>query len=349
MSGYDLSVDRPVPRSRPLSGKQPVRIQDRSRLIRPQPAPVVRHVVTRYHNDDLLLPTVRTVLNKPRQPAPAGTQPLPLPVGVTITPPFTGPSPPQQQSLPVLRHQFGDKSAPRSRSFPMMRHTLLHGRSRLQLILIGLALLVFGLGLLVDIETLQTNHDAKAQVAALTRQSDSTTTGSPTVPAQTKPSSSAVKSYQVAPNLPKYLKIPKLGIDARVLQTGVTSSGALGTPPNIYDTAWYTGSAHPGDSGSLGAILIDGHVHGPTLPGVFMDIKNLKPGDGIQIVRGDNQVFTYQVVKVQNYDASTMNMGMMLASIQPGEPGLNLITCGGPFDRTTGEYSQRTAVFAVQM
>jgi hypothetical protein len=214
-----------------------------------------------------------------------------------------------------------------------------------------MAFLVFGLGLLVNIETLQTNHDAKAQVAALAKGSDKTgggTGGTASIPSETKPDSHSYAAYQVAPNLPKYLKIPKLGVSARVLQVGVTSTGDLGTPTNIYDTAWYTGSAHPGDLGNLGAVLIDGHVHGPTLPGVFMNIKKLVPGDTLQIVRGDNVVFSYRVMKVQNYDASTMNMAMMLASVQSGIPGLNLITCGGPFDTKTNEYTQRTAVFAVQ-
>jgi LPXTG-site transpeptidase (sortase) family protein len=221
-------------------------------------------------------------------------------------------------------------------------------RSRLQVALIVMAFLVFGLGLLVNVQSLQANHSAKAQVAALAQQGNNSS-NNPAVPSQTKPTSRAVSSYAVAPNLPKYLKIPKLDIDARVLQVGVTSSGALGTPPNIYDTAWYTGSAHPGDSGSNGAVLIDGHVHGPTLPGVFMNIKNLVPGDTILIVRGDNQVFTYKVVKVESFNANSINMGMMLASIQPGEPGLNLITCGGPFDTSTWQYTQRVAVFAIQV
>jgi LPXTG-site transpeptidase (sortase) family protein len=167
------------------------------------------------------------------------------------------------------------------------------------------------------------------------------------VPSETRPSGSS--NYVVAPNLPKYIKIPRLSVSARVKSMGITNKNEMQTPNNIYDTGWYDKSAHPGDPGSIGAMLIDGHVHGPTLPGVFANIKKLQVSDSIQIVRGDNQVFTYKVVKVQNYDANTMNMGVLLASIQPGKPGLNLITCGGPFNRNSGEYTQRTVVFAVQL
>jgi sortase (surface protein transpeptidase) len=210
-----------------------------------------------------------------------------------------------------------------------------------------MAAVVFLVGIFVSIITLQTNHSAKAQVAALSKKAANSTSSS-SVPNESKPSSGSVAAYQVAPDLPKYLVIPKLGVDARVRPLGVTSSNELQAPTNIYDTGWYNASAKPGDPGSNGAILIDGHVHGPTLPGVFVGIKTLQPGDTIQIVRGDNAVFTYIVKKVQNYDATTLNIGLGLGSIQPGEPGLNLMTCGGPFDRTSGEYTQRTIVFAVQ-
>jgi hypothetical protein len=60
-------------------------------------------------------------------------------------------------------------------------------------------------------------------------------------------------------------------------------------------------------------------------------------------------VFTYEVRKVQNYDADKLDMGITLNSIEPGKAGLNLITCGGKFNKATQQYEQRTVVFAVQI
>jgi len=215
--------------------------------------------------------------------------------------------------------------------------------SRLRLVLVGMAFLVFGLGVLTTVQTLQTNQNAKSQVDALSQQNDSNN-----VPSEQKPSSGTINNYQVAPGLPKFIKIAKLGIDARILQTSVTETGELGSPSNIYDTDWYSGSARPGDPASQGAVLIDGHVHGPTLPGVFADIKNLQLNDMVQIVRGDNQIFNYRVIEVQNYQANTMDMGAALKSIKPGTAGLNLITCGGLYSSKNHEYLQRTVVYAAQ-
>ena len=252
---------------------------------------------------------------------------------------YVPPAEPRQERSKVLRRQFVAQPEP---PVPVEKTR----RSRLQIALVGMACLVVGLGLLVNIQTIQTNKDAKAQVSALSHTS-SGDEGVNGVPSETKPTYSG--KYSVAPNLPKYIKIPRLGVNARVLPMGVNSTNQLKAPSNIYDAGWYNASAKPGDSGSNGAILIDGHVHGPTLPGVFVGIKNLAADDTIQIYRGDDKLFTYKVVKVQNYDADKIDMGMMLSSIQPGQPGLNLITCGGQFDKSSNEYKQRTAVFAVQI
>lgn len=95
-------------------------------------------------------------------------------------------------------------------------------------------------------------------------------------------------------------------------------------------------------------MLIDGHVHGPIEPGVFADLKKLKPGDEVKIERGDGQIFTYQVVDSKTYPAESVDMGAALRSAQSGRPGLNLITCTGKLDRATNSYKERLVVFTVQ-
>jgi hypothetical protein len=332
--------------NRPLPKQLPLVTIDRSRLKQTRRTQINQHPGNHdcYASDLLKMPSQsgqQTITDHRAMPTlPTKVAPTPHSAGLT--------QPPKQaRSSSFLSNQF-KASAVVTTKYKKLT-SLVTKRSRLQVTLITMAFTVFGLGLLVNLETLQTNHDAKTQVSALTNQSNNPATNPTAIPGQTKPTSSVIKAYAVAPNIPKYLKIPKLGIDARVLQTGVTASGALGTPPNIYDTSWYTGSATPDEPAADGAILIDGHVHGPTQPGVFMNIKSLSQGDTIQIIRGDNQVFTYRVVKEQAYNANIINMAMMLKSIDPGTPGLNLITCGGPFDTKTWLYTERIAVFAVEV
>lgn len=150
--------------------------------------------------------------------------------------------------------------------------------------------------------------------------------------------------WNPAADEPKYISIPLLNVSARVLKMGVKPNGEIKTPASIVDAGWLETSAKPGESG---AMLIDGHVHGPTQPGVFYGIKKLKPGDKIQIERGDGQVLTYSVVKTERFQKDTIDMAAALRSAVPGRPGLNLITCDGRYNVENG-YDHRIVVFAVQ-
>jgi sortase (surface protein transpeptidase) len=165
-------------------------------------------------------------------------------------------------------------------------------------------------------------------------------------PSTTPIPSSVVAAYSVAPNLPKYLIIPKLNVDARVLAVGVTSSGAVGAPEDIYDTAWYNESAEPGQPG---AMLIDGHISSWTAHGVFYGLSSLKPGDTIRVERGDNTMFSYSVVKTAVYPVSNVNMEAALTPVVAGQPGLNLISCTGDVIPGTNSFNERIVVFATQI
>ena len=278
------------------------------------------------------------VAGSPRVPAdakPRATAPV-LPVIRSESP--ARPSIPRQQRSEVLKRQVVQPNAPIGPAYP--------NRSRLQMALIGMAGLIFMLGLVVSWQALRTNHNAAAQVSALSKQTDKTSgNADSSLPSTTRPGSDAISRYVVAPDLPRYLKIPKLGVYARVLQVGVTSSGALGTPGNVYDTAWYTGSAKPGQPG---ATLIDGHVSSWTTHGVFYGLKKLDVTDTIQVVRGDGTILNYKIVKIHIYNADSVDMQAAVTPITPGKPGLNLITCTGQVKKGTSEFSQRVIIFAQQ-
>jgi sortase (surface protein transpeptidase) len=216
--------------------------------------------------------------------------------------------------------------------------------SRLQMALTGMAVVVFVLGLMVSFQSAQTNHKNAAKVSALSKSTGQGDGSS--VPGTVKPSDSAVRNYTVAPDLPRYIKIPKLGVNARVMQAGVKSDGSLGTPSNVYDAAWYMGSSKPGQPG---AMLIDGHVSSWTTHGVFYGLKRLVAGDIIQVQRGDGQLFAYKVVKTQTYPDSGVDMQAAVRPVTPGKPGLNLITCTGRVKPGTNEFNQRIIVFAEQI
>jgi LPXTG-site transpeptidase (sortase) family protein len=149
--------------------------------------------------------------------------------------------------------------------------------------------------------------------------------------------------YKVPRSEPRYFKVTSLNIDARVQNVGRDESGQMALSSNIFDVAWFNESARPGDEG---AVVINGHVSGPSQDGIFAKIAHLKQGDVIVIERGDTTKFSYEVQKVETVRLEDVDSNKLLQVIDGGKQGLNLITCSGQYDRNADSYSDRTIVYS---
>lgn len=341
-----LAVKPRHPHARPSAAIQDISLVTAAPPVISPPSPVIAHERPRVTET---MPVASVSVPKPIQES---LQPPKPQLPVVVKPqPYAKPAEPKQQRSHVLKRGSISLPHPRMKRNTIVKKPLLRlpfqGYSHLQLSMVAMSGFIFFVGLFVSLQTMQTNNRADAQVAALSKKSENSSTKNDNpVPSTVKPSSSAVANYSVAPDLPRYINITKLGVHARVLQSGITSSGAIVTPNNVYDAGWYTGSAKPGQPG---ATLIDGHVSSWTTRGVFYGIKTLQPGDALQIVRGDGALINYRVVKTQTYDADHVDMQAAVSPVNPGKPGLNLITCGGKVKPGTSEFTQRTIVFAEQL
>jgi LPXTG-site transpeptidase (sortase) family protein len=244
--------------------------------------------------------------------------------------------PTRQQHSSVLARQFVSVKKQKRRNSKKMN---LRG-----LALASLAVMLFAFGLTVGIVQLNTNKQVKAQVKTLAAHtaaaSSDGTLPDNGVPSETRPTGG---NWRPAADEPKWITIPSLDVTARVIKVGTKDDGEIKTPNNIFDIGWLETSAKPGQNG---AMFLDGHVHGPTEPGTFYNIKKLKAGDKITIERGDGQELTYSVVRSETYDKNNVDMVAALNTAVPGKPGLNLITCDGKYSADSG-YDHRIMVFAV--
>jgi Sortase domain len=142
---------------------------------------------------------------------------------------------------------------------------------------------------------------------------------------------------------PATLTIPALQLDATVLPVS-TSDGALGVPDDPTRVGWWTGSALPG--APSGSVVIDGHVDSAAAgPGALFRLADLYPGDPIQITTTTRDRHAYTVAGRRVYPKAGGLPPDLFATTGPAR--LVLISCGGPFDRTTGSYLDNIAVFAV--
>lgn len=212
-----------------------------------------------------------------------------------------------------------------------------------QKVMMTMASLVFIFGLGVALMGFRTNKAVEAQVQDTINKIESQ--GDDALSEQ-KPTQAELGAYTVDPSAPRYIRINKLNVFARVQKQGLDANGAVKAPGNVHDAGWYKNSSKPGEAG---AMLLDGHVAGPTTSGVFSNIKKLQAGDVIEIERGDGQKFNYSVVKSETTPASQTNMTTALLSAEPGKPALNLITCTGKYDAQSGQYEDRIVVYAVQL
>ncbi len=162
-----------------------------------------------------------------------------------------------------------------------------------------------------------------------------------------EPTEEEVHEYTVAPDRPRYLTVPKLGINkARILPMGVNSRGELSTPNNIFDVGWYEASSLPGGGGTL---IIDGHNGGPHVLGVFKNLPDLGYGDIIEVERGDGLVFKYKVIDSKSIPLSEADAYMAVAarSPEPGKESVTLISCTGEWSQQQRTYLSRQFVRAV--
>jgi sortase (surface protein transpeptidase) len=166
-------------------------------------------------------------------------------------------------------------------------------------------------------------------------------------PVETPVPDTVVRSYAVAPDLPRYISVPKIKNGrSRVLPMGLDAEGLLKTPRNVWDTAWYDGSSKPGDK--VGAALIMGHVSGPTNGGVFYNLYRVTDGDEINVTLGDGTTLTYTIVGKEEVPADSIEMTKYLISRDVDKAGLTIMTCAGEFNPKTQTYDKRLAVFAVR-
>lgn len=144
------------------------------------------------------------------------------------------------------------------------------------------------------------------------------------------------------PPPPGRLIIRSIGVNAPVLGVGVDKSGAMGVTNESYDVGWYNRGPAPGDPGDA---VIDGHLDWyNTSHAVFFNLKNVQIGDDVEVQRLDGVSHHFKVTKVQSVGYNAVVPGLFAPT---GPARLSLITCGGQWDVTKGEYLQRVIVDSI--
>jgi hypothetical protein len=140
---------------------------------------------------------------------------------------------------------------------------------------------------------------------------------------------------------PVKLTIPALGVEAAVQPVGLDADGAMGTPTQPDDVAWY--ELGPG-MGVPGNVVLAAHVNWNGRLRPFGLLHTLEPGDAVQVIDAEGRGFEYQVESSHWVRAEGAPLAEIFA--QPEQPVVTLITCGGEYVAATREYLDRLIVRA---
>jgi LPXTG-site transpeptidase (sortase) family protein len=140
---------------------------------------------------------------------------------------------------------------------------------------------------------------------------------------------------------PTSLVIKNLKVSAAIVPVALNTDRSLQIPSKSMDVGWYVRSAQPGEKGTA---IMTGHLDTATGPAVFWNLKNLKPGDQIEISRSNQTVAVFRVDKVERYSQDNFPDQQVYGTAD--YPALRLITCAGTYSRSLGRYSDNLVVYA---
>lgn len=140
---------------------------------------------------------------------------------------------------------------------------------------------------------------------------------------------------------PRRLLIPAIGVNASVESVGLDAHGNMDVPKKWKDVGWYDLGPRPGQTGNA---VIAGHLDSTTGPAVFWKLKQLKPGDALSVADIDGKEHRFRVSRTEIYGADDAPLQTIFGRDDGAH--LNLITCGGAWDKKSGHYTERLAVFA---
>jgi hypothetical protein len=143
---------------------------------------------------------------------------------------------------------------------------------------------------------------------------------------------------------PVKLTMASIEVDAPVIATGIDSdSGQMAVPGNVSEVAWYQFGPRPGERGSA---VLAAHVDlAGQGPGVFFRLRELAPGDIIEVEFSDGSAQVFRIEARTTYSKEELPLETIFA--REGLPVLTLITCGGSFSESSRRYDSNVVAYAV--
>jgi hypothetical protein len=220
-------------------------------------------------------------------------------------------------------------------------------RRRLRWILIAAALAVVAVACFGAVLDRSHPSDASARAPVSSPQH---TSGLETMTAAPIPTRSPAPSVPPTPTPrkvdpkgpPVSLSIPAIGVSRHLLRLGLNPDRTVEVPSSrdADFPGWYQLGPAPGQ---LGSAVILGHVDSVRGPAVFWELRSLVPGNHVDVRLRDGATAHFVVRSVATYPNDQFPARKVYAS--QGARALNLVTCGGLYDKAHGGYQSNVVAY----
>jgi hypothetical protein len=139
---------------------------------------------------------------------------------------------------------------------------------------------------------------------------------------------------------PRSLTIESIELWGPIRPVGLEPDGELEIPDET-EIGWYQHGSAPGQPG---ATVLAAHVTWNDTVGPFFLLRDLEPGDRVDMELDDGSTRTYEVVERTMYDKDELPDRIWSLT---GDETLVMITCGGSFNPNIRRYRQNVVVYAV--
>ncbi len=139
---------------------------------------------------------------------------------------------------------------------------------------------------------------------------------------------------------PVRLRIPRIGVATKLESTSIDSKGILESPKDPKKAGWYRNGPMPGQPGNA---IIVGHVDWYDGPAVFYRLSRLRKGDIVEVVNDYKITLRFRVTEVRSYANGSAPLNKIAGRTK--HTHLNLVTCGGSYNRSAKNYSHRIVAY----
>lgn len=158
--------------------------------------------------------------------------------------------------------------------------------------------------------------------------------------------------------VPVSVQVPAIGVDERaVVALGVAPDGTAEVPRDFERVGWFDRTLAAQRAGSApadvaippgrGPTVLLGHVDSRRGPAVFFRLRDLRPGDVVEVGRSDGSVARYAVERTEQVAKDAFPTFAVFGATATDV--LRLVTCAGDFDRGARSYMDNLVVQATRV